>query len=208
MTIRTLIVDDHVMVRSGMVTLLGTHHDMEVVGQASSGEEALRFCATAEADVAIVDLMMPHMSGVETIATLRTLRPSLRCVALTSFTDRDLIVRALNAGAVSVLFKDISGDDLAETIRRVYAGQTPLPQAVVRLLARSTSDHAIAASLSAREQEVLQLIVGGMSNGEIAYKLKVRPSTVKTYITRIFSKLNVNSRAQATAVAVRQGLAQ
>jgi DNA-binding NarL/FixJ family response regulator len=206
--IRILIVDDHAMVRSGLATLLSVHDDLVVVGTAASGEEALSLCNRVQADIALVDLMLPSMSGIETIQALRKMAPSLRCMALTSFGDPMLVAAVLKAGAVSFLHKDISGNELADTIRCVYAGQMVLAARAELTMVDFVSKDVVNndTELSEREFRVLEMISTGLTNGEIAYRLHLKPSTIKTYVKRIFVKLKVNSRAEAASVAARSDL--
>jgi len=210
--IRVMLVDDHEIVRRGLALFLEGFEDMELVGQAGDGEEAVRLCGEVQPDVALMDLVMPMMDGPAAIRRIRELYPAVKVVALTTFRDKELVHSTLQAGAVGFLYKDASIDELAGAIRRAYRGDAVMlaPQAAEALLdlidARGQENERPATELSAREQDVLALLVEGLTNRQIAYRLHVSESTAKQYVRGILSKLNVSSRTEAVAMAVQQGL--
>jgi two-component system, NarL family, response regulator LiaR len=205
--IRVIIVDDHVLVRSGLEVVLGMFDDIELAGQAGDGEQALQLCRELQPDVVLMDLVMPGMSGVE--ATRRVLAecPGTRVVALTSFTEEDLIGDTLRAGAIGYLMKNVSADQLAEAVRAAAAGRSTLaPEAADALVRSVATPRPNADSLTAREQEVLKLMADGLTNADIAERLVIGVATVKTHVSSIIAKLGVSTRTEATAMAIRRGL--
>jgi two-component system, NarL family, response regulator LiaR len=205
--IKVVIVDDHVLVRSGLEVVLGMFDDIELVGQAGDGEEALRLCVELHPDVVLMDLVMPGMSGVE--ATRRVLGqcPETKVVALTSFTEEDLIGETLRAGAIGYLMKNVSADQLADAVRAAAAGRSTLAPEAADVLVRSVSSpRPPADALTAREQQVLKLMADGLTNADIADRLVIGVATVKTHVSSIMAKLGVSSRTEATALAIRRGL--
>ena len=205
--IRVIIVDDHVLVRSGLEVVLGMFDDIELVGQAGDGEEALRLCEELRPDVVLMDLVMPGMSGVE--ATRRVLAecPGAKVVALTSFTEEALIGETLRAGAIGYLMKNVSADQLADAVRAAAAGRSTLaPEAADALVRSVASPRHQADALTAREQEVLKLMADGLTNADIAERLVIGVATVKTHVSSIIAKLGVSTRTEATAMAIRRGL--
>jgi len=197
-----LLIDDHPVVREGLVALLERSAHMRVVGQAATGEEGVEACRRLEPDVTLVDLKLPGISGVETIRRLRTEFPAARVVVLTTYDGDEDIYRALEAGAAAYLLKSMSGDELAEAIRTVHRGGRSIPPRVALRLAERVS----ASPLTDREREVLQLVTYGRSNGEIAEVLGLTHGTVKGYVHNIFLKLGVADRVQAVTTALRRGL--
>ena len=208
--IRVMIVDDHGMVRRGLATILRVKPDLELVGEANNGREALEVCAEVLPDVILMDLVMPEMTGAEAIAAIREKWPSVQIIALTSFQEKELVRDALKAGALSYLLKNVSADDLAAAIREAHAGRSTLaPEAIQALLQDDTDtqlrdeDLAQAYDLTPREREVLALMVEGLSNPEIAERLVVSRSTAKAHVSNILSKLGVSNRAEAIAMALQ-----
>jgi len=198
-----LIVDDHAVVRGGLRLFLLAFDDLELVGEAGSGEKALALCAEFQPDVVLMDLVMPGIGGVDAIRLLRERHPQIKVIALTSFPEEDLVQAALAAGALSYLLKDISAGSLATAIRATYAGQPVLaPEATQALLHRASAPR-VGDDLTAREHEVLALLVKGASNADIAEQLAVSESTVKFHVSNILSKFHVSSRAEAIALALR-----
>ena len=205
--IRVVIVDDHVLVRSGIEVVLEMFDDIELVGQAGDGEEAVRLCEERRPDVVLMDLVMPGTSGVEATRRVLASCPDTRVVALTSFTDEDLIGETLRAGAIGYLMKNVSADQLAVAVRSAHAGRSTLAPEAADALVRSVSAPSPATdSLTVREQQVLKLMADGLSNADIAERLVIGVATVKTHVSSVMSKLGVSSRTEATATAIRRGL--
>lgn len=205
--IRVMIVDDHDMVRRGLAAFLRVKPELELVGEARDGLEALEICEKVRPDVVVMDLVMPRMSGAETTRAIRRHWPHVQVVALTSFEERDLVREALSAGAIGYLLKNVSVDDLAAAIHAAHAGRTTLsPEALQALIASDAGSAAMDYQLTAREQEVLALLVQGMSNPEIADSLVVSRATAKAHVSNILSKLGVSNRSEAVALAIQQSL--
>jgi NarL family two-component system response regulator LiaR len=205
--IRVMIVDDHDMVRRGLVTFLMVCPDLELVGEATDGEEALRLCEQVRPDVILMDLVMPKMDGTEATRAIRERWPQVQVVALTSFQEKKLVQGALQAGAISYLLKNVSVDDLSEAIRAAYAGRPTLAPEATRALIQATGQGpAPGHDLTPREREVLALMVEGLNNPEIAERLGVSRSTARSHVSSILFKLGVSNRAEAVALAVRRKL--
>lgn len=205
--IRVLLVDDHAVVRSGLSAFLLAYDDLELVGEASSGEEAVQQCVQQQPDVVLMDLVMPGMNGVAATQAVRTSCPQAQVIALTSFPEEDLVQGALRAGAISYLLKNVSADELVAAIRAAYAGHATLaPEATQALIDAAHRPPAPGDDLTSREREVLALMVEGLHNQEIADRLVVSRSTVKTHVSNILAKLEVGSRAEAISLALRQRL--
>ncbi len=205
--IRVVIVDDHVLVRSGLEVVLGMFDDIELVGQAGDGEEAVRLCEDLRPDVVLMDLVMPGTSGIEATRRVLASCPDTKVVALTSFTEEDLIGETLRAGAIGYLMKNVSADQLAGAVRNAHAGRSTLAPEAADALVRSVSAPAQGAeSLTAREKDVLKLMADGLTNADIGERLVIGIATVKTHVSSIISKLGVSTRTEATATAIRRGL--
>ena len=205
--IKVLIVDDHPLVRSGLAAFLQAADDLELVGEAASGQEALRLCAETEPDVVLMDLVMPGMDGAATTRALRQAHPNVQVIALTSFPQDELVERALQAGALSYLLKNVGAAELASAIRAAQVGRPTLaPEAAQALIQRATQGPAPGADLSPREREVLALLVAGKTNPEIAQELVVGRSRVKFHVSSILTKLGVASRTEAVALALQNHL--
>jgi NarL family two-component system response regulator LiaR len=205
--IRVVIVDDHLLVRSGLEAVLALFDDIRLVAQASSGVEAVTVCRREQPDVVLMDLVMPEMNGVE--ATRRVLEacPGTRVVALTSFTDEGLVEDTLRAGAIGYLMKNVSADQLADAVRAAHSGRSTLaPEAADVLVRAVAAPKATADNLSQREREVLALMAEGLTNADIAGRLVIGVSTVKTHVSSIMAKLGVATRTEACSVAIRRGL--
>jgi NarL family two-component system response regulator LiaR len=208
--IRVLIADDHAVVREGLRGFLALQDDVEVVAEAADGEEAVAAAQQLTPDVALVDLVMPRLDGIEAIRRMREVAPETRVIVLTSFADEDRMLPAVRAGAVGYLLKDVAPQDLVAAVRTVNDGETLLHPAVVRELVREVAggrrEPPIDNPLTAREREVLGLIARGRANKAIAFELGVAEKTVKTHVSNILGKLNVTDRTQAALYAVREGL--
>jgi NarL family two-component system response regulator LiaR len=202
--IRVVIVDDHEMVRSGLGTFLRVVADLELVGEASGGEDAVRLCERVQPDVVLMDMVMPGMDGASATQSVRERCPNTRIIALTSFPQEDLVHRALEAGATSYLLKNVSAAELANAIRAAHAGKPTLaPEAAQALIQRATRPAPPGHDLSAREREVLSLMRQGLSNRAIAERLIISPSTADFHVSNILGKLGVSSRTEAVALAVQ-----
>ena len=205
--IRIVLVDDHDMVRSGLEIMLEVYDDLELVGNASRGEDAIRLVSEVRPDVVLMDLIMPEMSGVEATQKLREICPDTRIIALTSFKEKDLVQEALKAGAIGYLLKNVSIQELADAIRAAHAGRSTLaPEATRVLIEAATQPLMPGHDLTEREREVLKLIVEGLNNREIAMHLMISRSTVKNHVSSVLSKLGVNSRTAAATLAVQNNL--
>lgn len=204
--IRVLLADDHGVIRDGLGRLIGALDGIELVGVASDGAEALEQTLRVEPDVVLMDLEMPVMDGIEATRRILAERPSTAVLVLTSFSDRPRIVGALEAGACGYLLKDVEAEQVAEGIRAAARGESPLDPRAARtiLTARSAPDPL--AALSAREREVLALLVEGLPNKLIARRLEISEKTVKSHLTSIFRALDVTDRTQAALWAERHGL--
>ncbi len=206
-SIRVLVVDDHDMVRSGLATFLLATDDLELVGEASSGEEAVTRCGELLPDVILMDLVMPGMDGIAATKEIRAHYPQTAIIALTSFGEEKMIRSALQAGAIAYLLKNVTAEELAQAIRAACAGQSTLsPEAAQSLVHSASRPSAPLPMLTGREKEVLALMVEGLSNPQIADRLVVSRSTIKYHVSNVLSKLGATSRAEAIAIAVRGGL--
>lgn len=205
--VRVLIVDDHAVVRSGLAAFLMVYDDLQMVGEASSGEEAIRKAAELQPDVILMDLVMPGMSGAQAAQTIRAQHPQIQIVALTSFRDDDLMREMLQTGVLGFLFKNASADELAAAVRAAATGTPTLaPEAQQALLHALAQPQAVGADLTDRERDVLKLMVKGLNNPDIADALVISRSTVKFHVSSILSKLGVTSRTEAVALAVQHHL--
>ncbi|AMW99871.1 response regulator [Rummeliibacillus stabekisii] len=208
--IKVLIVDDHHVVRRGLLFFLKTQKDIEVVGEASNGKEAIELTASLQPDIILMDLVMPEMDGIQATKHIKAKYPNIQIIMLTSFSDRDHVVPAIEAGAAGYQLKDIEPDELVLAIRRVMDGENIMhPQVTTQLIQNQemTSElpHMLH-PLTNREQDVLGELTKGKSNKEIASSLFVTEKTVKTHISNIFAKLEVQDRTQAALYAVKHGL--
>lgn len=205
--LKVMIVDDHAMVRAGLSAFLTIFDDMKLVGEASGGAEAIELCGALHPDVILMDMVMPEIDGATATRTIRQKYPDTQIVALTSFREEDLVQRALSAGAISYLLKDVSADELAEAIRSAHAGRSTLaPEATKALLHAATHPRRIGQDLTQREQQVLPFLVKGLNNNQIAKKLMISQSTVRFHISNILSKLGAHSRTEAAALAIKYDL--
>lgn len=206
MTIHIVIADDHSVVRQGLRMFLGLDPELEVVGEAADGAEALRLARQLRPDVVLMDLLMPVMDGITATAAIRSELPDTEVLALTSVLEDASVVGAVRAGAIGYLLKDTQADALCQAIKAAAAGQVQLtPRAAARLM-QAVSAPESPEELTERETEVLRLLAQGQSNKQIARNLQIGEKTVKTHVSNILSKLGVQSRTQATLYAIRIGL--
>jgi DNA-binding NarL/FixJ family response regulator len=204
-TIRVAIADDHRVVRVGLEQLLATFEDVELVGSADGGEAAVTLCLAEKPDVVLLDLSMPDLDGVEVTRRLAAAGSPSRIVVFTSFSDRERIVQALDAGAIGYLLKDAEPEEIHGAIRAAARGEAPLaPKAAAALLA-DRSSRPPQVDLTAREREVLSLVVAGMANKQIARRLGISEKTVKGHLTNLFQRIGVADRTQAALWAERTG---
>ena len=202
--IRVLLVDDHTMVRRGLATFLKAFDDLLLAGEAATGEAAIQLCGRLMPDVVLMDLVMPGLDGVATTRLIRQQYPAVKVIALTSFNEEGRVQSVLQAGAISYLLKDVSADELANAIRAAHAGRSTLSPAAAQALIHTTvKPSALGYDLTAREREVLALMVTGLNNSEIAAELGVSPSTIKSHVSHILTKFGVAGRTEAVALAVR-----
>jgi NarL family two-component system response regulator LiaR len=205
--IRVMVVDDHTMVRHGLATFLKVFDDLQLAGEAESGETAIQLCAEVMPDVILMDMVLPLMDGATATRAIRKQFPQIQIIALTSFKEGELIKKALEAGAIGYLLKDVSADDLARAIRSAHAGRATLsPEAAQALVQNSNKPPKPGLDLTERELEVLSLMIEGLNNTQIAGKLTVSPSTIKSHVSNILSKLSVASRTEAVTLALRNHL--
>jgi NarL family two-component system response regulator LiaR len=204
-----LIADDHPFVRHGLRTYLDTLPDMEIVGEASNGAEAVELTLQALPDVVLMDLVMPELDGVEATRRIREASPATKVIALTSFDDDERVFPAIKAGAAGYLLNDVRPAELADAVRKASRGEALLaPSVAARLMQEVSGDRPASSGLTERELEVLRLIARGMSNKLIARELVVSEKTVKTHVSNILAKLHLADRTQAALYAVREGLAE
>lgn len=208
--IKVLIADDHHVVRRGLLFFLKTQKDITVVGEATNGKEAVEMTAAHSPDIVLMDLVMPEMDGIQATKRIKKLFLNTKVLMLTSYSDRDHVIPAIEAGASGYQLKDIEPDDLVESIRKIMRGENTLHhQATTQLMKsrepREDPPHVLY-PLTPREQDVLSELTKGKSNREIAASLFVTEKTVKTHISNIFSKLSVQDRTQAALYAVKHGL--
>ena len=208
--IRVLIADDHAVVRQGLRTFLALQEEVEVVGEAEDGAQAVSAAERLQPDVALMDLVMPRLDGIEAIRRLRAVSPDTRVIVLTSFVDEDRMIPAVRAGAAGYLMKDVQPQDLVRAIRTVHGGEALLHPAVVAKLMEEVAAERPdgGAQLTAREREVLTLLARGRANKLIALDLGVSEKTVKAHVSNILGKLGLHDRTQAALYAVREGIVE
>lgn len=206
--IRVMIVDDHAVVRSGLSAFLLAFDDLEYVGEATGGAEAVERCLTLRPDVILMDLVMPDVDGAEATRRIKEACPHVQVIALTSYREDDLVQGALKAGALSYLLKNVSADELADAIRAAFAGRPTLAPEAAEVLIKAATGPAQAEEegLTTRELEILGMMVSGESNPEIAERLVVSRSTVKFHVSNILMKLGATTRTEAVAIALQKGL--
>jgi two-component system, NarL family, response regulator LiaR len=207
MPIRVLIVDDHSVVRQGLRMFLGTDPELDIVGEARDGAEALHLAHELSPDVVLMDLLMPVMNGIVATAAIRRETPDTEVIALTSVLEDNAVIDAIRAGAIGYLLKDTEAQDLRKAIKAAAAGQVQLsPQVAARLLSEVRTPEKSRDALTERETEVLRLVAMGCANKEISAKLNISEQTVKTHVSHVLEKLGVPSRTQAALYAIRIGL--
>ncbi len=205
--IQVMLVDDHNVVRSGLATFLRAYDDLELVGEARNGLEALNLCRIKQPDVILMDLMMPEMDGIAATKAILAAYPEIKIIAMTSFEEETLVQGVLAAGALSYLLKNVTSDELASAIRAAYSGRSTLAPEAAKALIQATRPHKQPlVDLTEREREVLHLVVQGQSNQQIANGMVISLATVKAHISNILSKLGVASRAEAIAYAIKHKL--
>jgi DNA-binding NarL/FixJ family response regulator len=206
MTIRILIADDHAMVREGIRAFLRLSSDLEPVGAAADGQEAVDLAHRLRPDLVLMDLLMPGLDGISATAAIRRDLPTVEVVAMSGYLESQLIAEALHAGAVGYLLKDTDPEELHRAVRAAAAGQVQLSPAVAARLVRDVHLPTHPPQLTRREEQVLVLLARGRANGQIARELSIAPQTVKTHVSNILTKLNAQSRTQAALYAMRTGL--
>jgi NarL family two-component system response regulator LiaR len=205
--IRILVVDDHTMVRRGLATFIGVFDDFKMVGEATNGESSIRLCNELNPDIVLMDMVLPDMDGASATRAIKREHPEIRVIFLTSFKDEVLIMNAMQAGAVGYLLKDISANELAQAIRGAMSGQVTFSPEAARIMLTANKQQPIpGGDLTERERAVLELMVEGLNNTQIAQRLFISPATVKSHVSNILSKLNVTGRTEAVALAIRHGL--
>lgn len=205
--IRVLAVDDHELLRDGIRLSLLKYEDIELVGEARSGEDALQKCGQLLPDVVLMDMQLPRMDGIAATQAIKESYPEIQVLVLTSFVEKDLVQRAVQAGVVGYLTKGASKIEIAEAIRAAHAGKTTLSPEALQALIQATKEPAkVGTDLTKRQREVLKLMVTGLNNKEIGEKLFLSSSTVSYHVSEILSKLGAANRAEASALAVQNGL--
>ena len=208
--IRVLVADDHAIVRHGIYALLETEPDIQVVGEAQDGRQAIAEAQRLQPDVVLMDLVMPVVDGVEAIRRIRACQPQVRVLVLTSFGGENQVFPAIKAGALGYILKDSTPSELVQAIRQVDRGESALHPAIARMLVQELAQPSQRASaadpLTKRELEVLQLVAAGQCDREIADRLGISEATVRTHVSNILAKLNLGSRTQAALYALREGL--
>lgn len=205
--ITVMIADDHDMLRSGLAVFIDTCPNLQLIGEASSGMEAVEMATTLKPDVVLMDLKMPDMDGISAMRAIRQSAPQIKLIALTSFVDEQLIQDSLNAGAISYLLKNISIDDLAQAIQDANQGKATLAREATQALVNAAHRPSIPQyGLTEREVEVLTLMAQGKNNNEIAHRLLITLSTVKKHVSNVLSKMNTTSRTEAVSLALKHHL--
>jgi len=208
MTIRILLADDHAVVRQGLRMFLGLDSELEIVGEAENGREAVQLAHELHPDVVLMDLVMPQMDGITAIGEIRSQLPDTEVVALTSVLEDASVIGAVKAGAIGYLLKDTQSDELRRAIKAAAGGQVQLSPAAAARLMREVRAPEPADELTARETEILRALAEGLANKEIARKFDISEKTVKTHVSSVLAKLGVQSRTQAALYAAQHGLAE
>lgn len=205
--IKVIIVDDHLLVRDGLNLLLSTFDDINVIAVADGGDKALAFCRQEQPDVILMDMVMPEQDGPIVIERILKNYPEIKVIALTSFVEEDLVVRAIQSGAIGYLLKSVSADKLAEAIRSAHQGQSTIEAEAAKMLLHASHKPAqLGDDLTERERQVLTLLVDGMTNKEIAEQLNLSHGTIRVYVSKILSKLSVTNRTEAATLALQNNL--
>jgi DNA-binding NarL/FixJ family response regulator len=207
--IRVLIVDDHAMVRSGLKNFIYAYEWMIPVGEAANGAEAVAFCASNPVDVVLMDMVMPEMDGTEATRRILALGKPIKIIVLTSFFEQDMVEQALKTGATSYLLKNVNAGELAQAIQAAYAGRSTLAPEATQALINATRDKpGLGSDLTEREIQVLELLVKGLSNADIADQLSISMATIKFHLSNIFSKLGAKSRVEVVTIALKHHLVE
>ena len=201
-----MLVDDHAVVRSGLSAFLMAFDDLELVGEASNGAEAVQLCQEIQPDVVLMDMMMPEMDGATATRLIRQNNPQVQVIALTSFKEDELVHGALEAGAIGYLLKNISAEELVRAIRAAKTGRFTLSPEATEALIHASSGSTLGHDLTSREKEVLELMAKGLNNSQIAERLIVSRSTIRFHVSNVLSKLQASSRTEAVAVAIQNNL--
>ena len=205
--IRVMIVDDHLMVRDGLRVFLSVYDDIQVVAEADDGHQAVSLSPGVKPDVILMDLLMPNMDGVEATRLIREKDSSIQVIALTSFSNQELVKQAFKAGAISYLLKDVHSEKLAETIREAKRGRSTIDSAAAQALVASAKDSpSLENELTGREREILTLLVAGNTNKEIAGQLSLSEGTVRFHVSNILSKMGASNRTEAASLALQRGM--
>lgn len=204
--IKVIVIDDHDMVRRGLAAYFKTYPDISLIAEAGDGQAGVRLCLEMEPDVVLMDLVMPGMGGIEATRQICDQKSDIKVIALTSFQDKRLVQEAIRAGAISFLLKNVDGDNLAGAIRSAYAGRGTLSPEITHSLVSTEIGSNIGDDLTARELEVLTLMVAGLTNPEIAGRLTISRATASSHVSHILQKLDVSNRAEAIVLAVRNQL--
>ena len=205
--IKVMIVDDHLLVRDGINLLLSTFDDIQVISVVDSGEKALALCKQEQPDVILMDMVMPEQDGPESTGRILKNFPDIKVIALTSFVEEDLVVRAVQAGAIGYLLKNVSADKLAEAVRSATQGQSTMESMAMQILVEASQKPAqVGDNLTERERQVLALIAEGMTNKEIAQQLSLSHGTVRVYVSHVLAKLGVGNRTEAARLALENNL--
>ncbi|MHC8515424.1 response regulator [Sporosarcina sp. ITBMC105] len=206
MSIRVLIVDDHHVVRKGLVFFFRTQQDLDIVGEASNGKEAVQLANSLKPDIILMDLVMPEMDGIEATKIIKQEHPEIKIMMLTSFSDQDHVIPALEAGASGFQLKDIQPDELVTALKKILNGEKQLHPKATSHVINNFSNKIVVDALTKRELDVLKEIAKGKSNKEIASSLFITEKTVKTHVSSILAKLGLADRTQAALYAVKHGL--